>query len=589
MKQSRRDFLKTLPLALSVPFSLGGIPVRVMADNSLTRMAAGSDNDRVLIILQMHGGNDGLNALIPVDQYELYYSKRSNIAIPAQNRTRGYIPLDSTQPLEQQVGLHPDMQSMKAMYDQGYVSVVQGVSYKKNNGSHFRGRDIWFMGGSADEYLQSGWVGRYLQSEYAPLTYPENFPLVKGQDPNDPNNEMLDPLAIEMGNDLSLIFHQQGNIPTSIAFTDAAAFAELVGGLEGFVDEQIDPRGLPPPHLQGSPYYKELDWILSLEDKTKDYAARLGEVYNRGKDMQGFSAYPTTYPYNAPQGSLHNSLSWQLQIVAKLLSGGCKTKVFLVKIGGFDTHAGQVETYDSTMGGHAALLYHITSAMQAFQQDLRIRGLEDRVLTLTTSEFGRRISSNGSYGTDHGTAGPMFIFGKGVKPGIHGEAFKVTNNGAGDNLEMQHDYRVVYANIMRDWMLVDDARLDKIFPNTTDPSKGIMTGGTSDGENFSELPIASQTIVSADGFIGERFAMEDIFPNPAKENITIKFRINSTNFVNLNIFDHQGKKIRTVAEKVFHPGAHELRVDVSAFTEGMYICELKCGFFKDSKKLAIVK
>src|SRR5687768_12899346 len=103
MKNSRRDFLKKLHLAMSVPFTLGGMPLRVMADNSLTRMAAASDNDRVLVILQMHGGNDGLNALIPVDEYELYYRKRSNIAIPNKNRSRGFIPLDSTLPLKSQV------------------------------------------------------------------------------------------------------------------------------------------------------------------------------------------------------------------------------------------------------------------------------------------------------------------------------------------------------------------------------------------------------------------------------------------------------------------------------------------------------
>ena len=139
-------------------------------------MAAASNNDRVLIILQMHGGNDGLNCLIPVEKYDEYYSRRANIAIPAKNSVRKYIPLDSTIASDAQVGLHPDMQAMKGLYDQGRLTVVQGVSYKNNNGSHFRGRDIWFMGGSADDYLQSGWVGRYLQGEFAPQKYPEDFP-----------------------------------------------------------------------------------------------------------------------------------------------------------------------------------------------------------------------------------------------------------------------------------------------------------------------------------------------------------------------------------------------------------------------------
>jgi uncharacterized protein (DUF1501 family) len=586
MKQTRRDFLKKLPLTLSVPFTLGGIPIRVMAENSLTRLAeASSDNDRILIILQMHGGNDGLNAVIPVDQYELYYSKRANIAIPAQNRTRGYIQVDTTLSAEKQIGFHPDMLDAKSMYDRGLLSVVQGVSYKNNNGSHFRGRDVWFMGGSSEDYFQSGWIGRYLQEEYAPLTYPADFPYENA----DANKEMLDPLAIEMGNDLSLIFHQEGNIPTSIAFNSATEFADLVRDLEGFQDELIDPRGVPPAYLQNSPYYKELDWILSLEDKTKDYAGRLGEVYLKGKGMQGFNEYPTTYPFNAPEGSLHNSLSWQLQIIANLLSGGCKTKVFLVKIGGFDTHASQVENYDATMGAHAALLYHVTSAMNAFQKDLKIRGLDDRVLTLTTSEFGRRVSSNGSYGTDHGTAGPMLIFGKGVKPGVQGDAFKLTNNGAGDNLEMQFDYRVVYANIMRDWMLVDDDKLNKIFPNADDPTKGIMSGGTSDGQTFFELPVASKVIVSNAQFVGERFELGDFSPNPASNQTKVMFRLNSAYFVNLDLYSKEGKKVMTLASGTYSPGAHEIVISVQDLANGVYICDYKCGFFRDSKKLIVSK
>src|SRR5690606_1735916 len=234
------------PAAMSLPFTLGGIPVNVMAESPLTKAARASiDNDRVLVILQMHGGNDGLNCLIPVSDYELYYSRRANIAIPARNSLRKYIPLDSTLAPEQLVGLHPDMLSMKEMYDKGRVTMVQGVSYKNNNGSHFRGRDILFMGGAHDEYLQSGWVGRYLQQEIAPSQYPQDFP----------NASMRDPLAIEMGSDVSLIFHQEGNIPTSISINDPQAFARLVGELEGFLDEEIDPRGVPPEFLRNSTYF----------------------------------------------------------------------------------------------------------------------------------------------------------------------------------------------------------------------------------------------------------------------------------------------------------------------------------------------
>jgi uncharacterized protein (DUF1501 family) len=568
MNKSRRDFLKKLPLAMSIPFTIGGIPLRVLGEgSSLARMAAASGNDRVLIILQLAGGNDGLNCLIPVEKYDEYHTRRANIAIPAKNSLRKYIPLDSTLPSDAQVGLHPDMLAMKGLYDQGRVTFVQGVSYKNNNGSHFRGRDIWFMGGSADDYYQSGWVGRYLEGEFAPKKYPEDFP----------NPEMKDPLAIEMGNDVSLIFHQQGNIPTSISISSPEQFAKLVGELEGFLDEEVDPRGLPPDYLKGSPYYKELDWILSLEDKSKDYAQRLAEVYEAGGSTS--VTYPENYPFNAPKGSLKNPLSGQLKLIAQLLAGGCETKVFLVKVGGFDTHADQVEKYDTTMGGHAALMYHISTAMSAFQEDLRSRALEERVLSVTTSEFGRRIQSNGSYGTDHGTGGPLFIFGRGVQPGVVG---KVPDLSKG-NVDMQYDYRLVYGNIMKDWMLVDDTRLNEIFP-------GLMTStGTTDGVTFQTLPLAQQIITGTEGFISSRFSLGECYPNPAKDKTSLSFTLNSTNQVNVDLMDNQGKVVKAMVNGVYEPGEHKIDVELTGLPTGHYIYQFKTGSYKESKKLVIIK
>lgn len=553
---------------MSIPFTIGGIPMRVLGkESSLSQMAAASNNDRVLIILQMHGGNDGLNCLIPVEKYDEYYSRRANIAIPNKNSARKFIHLDTTIESHAQVGLHPDMLAMKGLYDKGRLTVVQGVSYKNNNGSHFRGRDIWFMGGSSDDYYQSGWVGRYLQGEFAPQKYPEDFP----------NPEMPDPLAVEMGNDVSLIFHQQGNIPTSISINDPASFAELVGELEGFIDEEVDPRGIPPEYLTGSPYYKELDWILSLEDKSKDYAQRLYELWLAGGNSS--VTYPETYPFNAPRGSARNGLSPQLKMIARLLAGGCKTKVFLVKIGGFDTHADQVEKYDPTMGSHAALMYHISSAMAAFQDDLRARGIEERVLSVTTSEFGRRIDSNGSYGTDHGTGGPLFIFGRGVEPGVVGTNPNL-NTG---NVEMQFDYRLIYGNIMRDWMLVDDTRLNEIFP-------GLMTAeGTTDGVVFEQLPLAQKTITSTEGFIGNRFALKDCYPNPAKDKTTVHFMLNGAYQVNVNLINQQGKQVKTMVDGIYEPGEHSVEVDLTGLPPGLYIYQLKTGFFKDAKQLVITR
>jgi uncharacterized protein (DUF1501 family) len=570
----RRNFIKKLSLA-AVPFTLGGIPIRLMAENSLTRMAEQSTNDRVLIILQLHGGNDGLNSIIPVEAYDLYYRWRANIAIPAKNSLRKMIALDSTLPSDVQVGLHPDMIAMKDLYDRGRMTVVQGVSYKNNNGSHFRGRDISFMGGGFDDYFSSGWVGRYLQQEFAPKVYPNDFP----------NAEMKDPLAIEMGSDVSLIFHQDGNIPTSISLNDPESFARLVDELEGFTDEGVDPRGKPPTALDNSPYGKELNWILGLEDKSEDYANRLYDVY-RNAPVSSVT-YPERYPFNAPKGSMRNGLTPQLQLIARLLDGGgpglgVKTKVFLVKMGGFDTHAEQVESYDPTMGQHAALMYHISSAMKAFQDDLKARGLEDRVLTLTTSEFGRRVRANGSYGTDHGTGAPVMIFGKGVQPGVVGKVPDLNK----ENVEMQFDYRQVYANILRDWMLVDETKINNdIF------FKDFLNGAKEEGVgNYEPLPLATQVISGVqENFINNRFALENCFPNPAADFTTIQFKINTTNLVDITLKDSQGRTLKNILHEERTEGTHLIKVSVTDLPTGIYFYQLKTGFFKETRKLIVTR
>jgi hypothetical protein len=431
------------------------------------------------------------------------------------------------------------------------------------------------MGGSFDDYFSSGWVGRYLEKEYEPLVYPNDFP----------NDEMKDPLAIEMGSEVSLIFHQEGNIPTSISLNDPQSFSQLVNELEGFLDLDIDPRGKPPVALNDSPYGKELNWILGLEDKTKDYAQRLYDVYKKAPASS--VTYPEKYPFNAPKGSLQNRLTPQLQLIARLLDGGgpnqgVKTKVFLVKLGGFDTHAEQVESYDPTMGQHAALMYHISSTMKAFQDDLRARGIEDRVLTVTTSEFGRRIRSNGSYGTDHGTGAPVMIFGKGVQPGVVGKVPDLNKS----NVEMQYDYRQVYANLLKDWMLVDEnvIRNDIFF-------KDFINGPKEEGSgNYEPLTLATQVISGVqENFINERFNLSECYPNPANSVTTIPFRVNNSNFVSITLKDIQGRTLRSIVNEHFEAGDHKVELIVSDLEPGTYLYQLKSGFFEETKKLIVIR
>ncbi|MCB0505512.1 MAG: DUF1501 domain-containing protein [Cyclobacteriaceae bacterium] len=571
----RRQFLRNT-LLTGTSITLGGFPLNVLASESrLSKLAEQSVNDRVLVILQLHGGNDGLNSVIPIDDYDLYYSRRANIAIPKTGTNRALIELDSTLASGARVGLHPDMGDMKKLYDYGRLGIVQGVSYTNNNGSHFRGRDIWFMGGGPNDYYSSGWVGRYLQHAYEPLSYPDDFP----------NNEMKDPLAIELGSDVSLIFHQQGNIPASISLGgNPESFANLVDSLEGFVDEGVDPRGKPPIALDNSPYGKEMNWILGLEDKTEDYADRLREVWDASSPST--VTYPETYPFNAPKSAKTNPLSGQLQLIARLLEGGgagqgVKTKVFLLRIGGFDTHAEQVESYDPTMGVHATQMYHIATAMKAFQDDLKARGLEDRVLTMTTSEFGRRIASNGSYGTDHGTGGPMFLFGPYVKSGVLGNVPDLNKS----NVDMQYDFKQIYYAILKDWFEVEESIIqnDILFRNYSD-------GPDDSGGSYEPLQLFDTNyITSVNNFIEDKFNMKSCYPNPAKDRVTFSYRVNAFTSVRLVLTDLQGKIRSTIVDEIKQPGEHQVTFPVNNLPAGQYIYRLIAGPINVSDKLTIVK
>jgi len=542
----RRSFIKRLPLLASSPFVLNNIPLHVLAKNGhLQRLAATSANDKVLVLIQLHGGNDGLNTLIPLDQYADYYNLRPNLAI-ADNGPRKYIPLDGNLATDQQIGLHPDLQSLKELYDRGRVSIVQNVAYENMNGSHFRSRDIWFMGGNYNEYLDSGWMGRYLDHEYP--GYPDDYP----------NAQMPDPLAIEIGNSVSLAFHRGNGIPASLSIRNPDQFFNLVKSV----------GGQPPESIEDTHYGDELRYILQVEEKSNQYAEQLKEIYEMGTNSPGV-VYPELYPFNAPKGRLKNGLAPQLKMIARLLSGGVKTKIFLARIGGFDTHAEQVEEYDASMGNHAALLYHLSSAVQAFQNDLRELGLEDKVLTLTFSEFGRRAKSNGSFGSDHGNAAPMFVFGKHVNPGVFGNVPDLNDLDRG-NLRMNYDYRRVFTSIAKDWLEADAGAIDATrFGDWVDD----------------RLPLIGNGITSSnEAFFKDRNYLRSCYPNPVKDQATFTFKISQAQHIDLTIYDINGREVEVLHRQVAPVGEQKMTVDLSHLVPGTYIYELKTGDFTESKK-----
>ncbi|HBH21916.1 MAG TPA: hypothetical protein DDY13_00690 [Cytophagales bacterium] len=194
---------------------LNSIPIQAMARNSeLHRLAASVLVDKALVLVQLHGGNDGLNMLAPIDQYASYYNMRPNIAIP-ETSNRSYLNLDPTLPVQDQVGEHLVMLDLKALYDKARVNIVQSVALENINFSHFRSRDIWFMGGDYDEYKDAGWMGRYLDHVFP--GYPDDYL----------NPGMTDPLAVETGPSVSLAFHTGKGIPASLSINNPNSFTIL--------------------------------------------------------------------------------------------------------------------------------------------------------------------------------------------------------------------------------------------------------------------------------------------------------------------------------------------------------------------------
>jgi uncharacterized protein (DUF1501 family) len=462
----RRDFLAASS-AFLLPVMVEGFGVKAFGINSPVVQSLLKTNalakDRALVIIYLSGGNDGLNTVIPLDQYSQYNTLRTNIALPQAS----VLPLG-----DGSTGLHPSMTGLKQMHDNGKMSVVHSVSYPTPSYSHQRATDIWMTATDSNVTGDTGWAGRYLEDRFA------NYPEGPVTDRDNLNATMEDPLAIQIGF-LTSTTLLGSNQPMAIAINDAAGYAALVGGGN---------NNLPPVDLPCSNTCEAADLISFIRNQQAlavGYATEITAAHNAGS-MTPAPVYPTG-----------NSVADQLKIVARLIGGGLKTKVYFISLGGFDTHSGQVVAADKTTGTHATLLGRLSAGIKAFQDDLQQRGIEDKVVGFTFSEFGRRANSNASAGTDHGVAAPMFVFGSSLKRQSVGRNPNLVTdlNGQPGNqdLKMQIDFRRIYWDILTDWFgrSKEDATslfLNKSFDTVslfTDEVCTIKTGSWHDEKTWS--------------------------------------------------------------------------------------------------------
>jgi uncharacterized protein (DUF1501 family) len=516
----RRQFLRRASAAaLTLPLIIGGLPFHAHAHNTKSALLqallqSNTETDRVLVLVQLTGGNDGLNTFIPLDQYSALASLRSNVLIP-DNKVLKINGITNS-------GFHPSMPEFQSLFNGELLRVVQMVGYPQQNYSHFRSTDIWLTGSDYNETLLSGWLGRYLSDQFP--GYPDGYP----------NASMPDPLALTIGSTTSTAF-MGTEAQTAISISDPAKFYQLV-------DNTVDPA-------PNTPAGHELTYIRLVAQQTEKYTDVIKAAAEKATNRS--TKYPTG-----------NTLSDQLKIVARLIAGGLKTRVYLVSIGGFDTHSNQVDSSNTTAGTHATLLQKVSQAINAFQDDLQLLGIADRVVGMTFSEFGRRIVSNASLGTDHGAAAPLFVFGTQVLPGVLGNNPTI-NPGAtvNDNLPHQYDFRQIYATVLKDWFGVSDETLTAVML-----------------KEYSTVPIFKSTASSRQNLrtnaqVAEEMAFRT-WPNPFWQTAGIEFNLHTAGQVQIEILQSDGRKVSTILNTALPAGKHEVFFDADLLPAGIYLAQL---------------
>jgi uncharacterized protein (DUF1501 family) len=360
------------------------------------------DSQRILVVVQLAGGNDGLNTVVPVDQ-GAYYALRPRLAV----QKRDALALTSD------YALHPAATGLKSLYDSGRLAVVQGVGYPNPNRSHFTSTDIW-MTGDPSERTHTGWLGRYFDATC------QGTDCTRGP---------LDSIALTGEAPLAL----QGQSFTPLAFQNANSLAWNAPKGDKQAEETFRILNNHAPTVASEP---------EAEFSAEDHAAFIQRAALHAQI--GADEIRAALGRGQTRMRANGALSQSLDLVARMIRADFPTRVYYVTLGGFDTHAAQA-------GRHAALLRQLGNGLQDFIATLEDDKLLDRVMVMTFSEFGRRVAENASGGTDHGAAAPLFIAGGAVRAGMHGRHPDLDNLDQGD-LKYTVDFREVYATVLERWL-----------------------------------------------------------------------------------------------------------------------------------------
>lgn len=505
----RRKFLKYSLSAASAHLLLGGQVLGVISDNLFLKALTANNKSRKLVLIQLNGGNDGLNTFTPYEYYDKLKKARSNIIIPENKLIH----------LTDALGLHPAMNRFKLMYDEEEALIIQNVGYPNPNLSHFRSKDIMTSGSSSDTVLNSGWIGRYLQELYP--DFPDNYP----------NENAPHPIAITVGATSSATC--QGDASNlSIVLQNLNVSYQQTGGVEN--------------NFPDSPYGHELQFVTEAMQATEAYLDTVQEAASKAENLSPL--YPQTGK---------NKLADQLAMVARLIAGGLNTQIYVVSLGGFDTHANQVASETETdQGKHADLLKELADAIYAFQDDLKLMAKSDEVIGFVFSEFGRRIASNDSLGTDHGEAYPAILFGKPINPTVMGHIPTITDDvDQKQNVQMEFDFRSIYASIFHEWFEADDTTINTILY-----------------DDFDVLPILKTSDQS--GFFNKVNIRATVFPVPTTDFLNMKI-YNKDPELEIVLFNELGQKTKILMDGTVSGTFQNLQFSVTDVPPGHYVVRIR--------------
>jgi uncharacterized protein (DUF1501 family) len=509
VKWSRRNFLRDLGLAGGLGLGLGGFDISALAATPFINPVGGI-NDRILVLIRLKGGNDGLNMIVPLFDYSTYKANRPSISI-AQN---DIINLGGNN----KFGMPKSMSPLKSMWDKGAMKIVNSVGYPDHNLSHFTSSDIWNAANQAIDTSdnKSGWLGRFLLDRRP--DYLTNLPDVPG--------------AIKINSGSNIAYQTPDRIDLAISFNTPEKLIEIAE--KGFV---FDTLNLPDDCTYGD----QIGFLRSILNITYKYAPNISNAYSAGTNAVSYST---------------NELSRQLAIVARLIKGNLGTKLYMVTLDGFDTHENQNNT-------HPKLMNDISKAVSEFYSDLAAGQKDKDVLSMTYSEFGRRVRENEG-GTDHGTAAPVMFFGPALEGNdILGEDPDLKDLDSSGNLKHGTDFRSLYATLLESWMCIDAASVDNILGDSYDriPNLGFECTTVSVNDQMFTQFIKHQVRTNGDG--SHSIHYETTRPGP----------------VTVEIFTIMGQKIATLVNEYQFDGKHEcLFINPHAgLSAAMYVYNIRSG------------